>query len=269
MSQSVLERHHVNVIGHGDRVLMLAHGLGCDQSVWEPVVRDLSRDHRVVLFDYVGSGRSDTRAWHPDRYATLDGHARDVLAILDALQAPPVVYIGHSVSCSIGVLAAVARPARFDRLILVAPNPCFINEPGYVGGYELADIMELLELMERNVVGWANFFAPVAMKNPDRPELIDDFRQRLCNGDPVILKHFTKVVFMSDIRDQLPHLQAPALILQCDDDAVAPKAVGDYMRSHIPRALLRHMRATGHCPHMSQPEETVAMIRDYLSAGAH
>ena len=267
MGKDVLRQHQVSVSGEGQRVIVLAHGFGCDQSVWHDVAADLARDHRVVLFDYLGCGKSDRAAWRADRYAHLEDYARDVLAIIDALGLSKVVYIGHSISSSIGVLAAVARPERFERLIMIAPNPCFINEPpDYVGGYERADIQELLDLMERNMIGWANFFAPVAMKNADRPELAEDLRRRLSTGDPVVLKQFAKVVFGADVRSQLPALRVPTLIMQCSDDAVAPAAVGGYMAQHIPSATLTHMKATGHCPHMSYPEETIAVIREYLSA---
>lgn len=266
MSNGVLEQHQVTVMGDGPRVIMLAHGFGCDQSVWGDVAADLARDHRVVLFDYIGSGKSDIQAWRPDRYLTLNDYARDVLDIIKALQVPQVVFVGHSISGSVGLLAAIARPDLFERLIMVAPNPCFINEPpDYEGGYELTDVRELFDLMDRNMIGWANFFAPVAMKNADRPELAEDLCRRLCAGDPAILKHFAKVVFMSDVRAQLPQLQVPSLILQCNDDAVAPASVGPYMQSRMLHATLKSMKATGHCPHMSYPEETVALIRADLS----
>ena len=267
MSKDVLSRHQVTVVGGGAQTIMLAHGFGCDQSVWRDVAADLGVDHRVVQFDYLGCGQSDRSAWRADRYAQLEDYARDVLAIIDALGLSKVIYVGHSISGSIGVLAAVARPDCFERLIMIAPNPRFINEPpDYIGGYERADIQDLLDLMERNMIAWANFFAPVAMSNPDRPGLAADLYHRLCSGDPVVLKHFARVVFESDVRAQLPKLTPHVLIMQCSDDAVAPAAIGEYMARHIPRATLKHMKATGHCPHMSYPGETIAVIREYLSA---
>lgn len=266
MSKDVLSRHHVTILGDGGPVVVLAHGFGCDQRMWRFLAPDLARDHRVVLFDYVGSGHSDMSAWSPERYASLDDQARDVLEIVDALDAGPVIFVGHSISSSIGLLAAIARPERFARLIMVAPNPCFINHPpDYVGGFDRPDIMELLELMERNMIGWANFFAPVAMKNEGRPELSDELRQSLCDGDPVIVRHFARQVFLSDVREHLPLLKVPSLILQCADDAVAPLTVGAYLHERLPRSTLRNMAATGHCPHMSHPGETLALIREDLA----
>ncbi|MGE5450217.1 MAG: alpha/beta fold hydrolase [Acidobacteriota bacterium] len=265
MSSSVLNRHNVTVLGEGKRVIVLAHGFGCDQRVWRFVAPQLAKDHRVVLFDHAGCGQSDLSAWHPARYSGLEDYARDVVELIDAISSEPVVYVGHSISSSIGMLAAIAAPDRFDRLIMLAPNPCFINDPpDYVGGFERADVLDLLDLMDQNMAGWANFFAPVAMRNADRPELADELQHSLCAGDPAIVRHFARLVFLSDVRPYLGHLQVPVLIAQCDDDAVAPSSVGSYLQQHIPHATLRHMVATGHCPHMSYPDETVAVIRDYL-----
>lgn len=266
MSESVWVRHHVTDMGRGDKVLVLAHGFGCDQRVWRHVAPDLARDHRVILFDHVGCGRSDAASWRPERYGSLADYARDVIELIEALHSQPVVFVGHSVSSSIGMLAAIERPDLFARLGMLCPNPCFINEPpDYVGGFDRADIMDLLDLMDRNMIDWANFFAPVAMKNNDRPELSRELEQSLCAGDPVIVRHFAQLVFLADVRADLPLLRVPSLILQGADDSVAPLAVGDYMQAHLKQGTLRHMTAPGHCPHMSHPAETVALIREYLA----
>lgn len=270
MSVDVLTRHHVTRMGQGNTLVLLAHGFGCDQRMWRFVAPALAQDHRLALFDYVGSGQSDLSAWRPDRYASLDDQARDLIEIIEALGAEPVVFVGHSISGSIGLLAAIARPELFVRLIMVAPNPCFVNHPpAYEGGFDRADITELLELMERNMVGWAHFFAPVAMRNEDRPELSSELQQSLCDGDPAIVRHMARLVFLSDVREHLPRLKVPALILQCADDAVAPLTVGTYLHERLAQSTLRRMKATGHCPHMSHPEETVALIREDLAQWCH
>lgn len=267
MASSVQDRHHVTVLGDGPRVIVLAHGFGCDQRVWRSVAPDLAKDHRVVLFDHAGCGQSDLSAWHPAKYDGLDAYARDVVELIDAISDRPVVFVGHSISGSIGMLAAVMAPDRFEQIILLAPNPCFINDPpDYIGGFERADVLDLLELMDRNMAAWANFFAPVAMNNADRPELANELHTSLCAGDPSIVRHFARLVFWSDVRPYLSRVNVPVLIAQCADDAVAPSSVGRYLQEHIPQATLKHMSATGHCPHMSYPQETVAVIRDYLGA---
>jgi len=266
VSEALWARHHVTDMGQGDKVLVLAHGFGCDQRMWRHVAADLARDHRVILFDHMGSGRSDASAWRPEQYASLADYARDVIELTEALHSQPLVFVGHSVSSSIGMLAAIKRPDLFARLVMLCPNPCFINEPpDYVGGFDRADIVDLLELMDRNMIDWANFFAPVAMKNNDRPELSRELEQSLCAGDPVIVRHFAQLVFLADVRADLPLLRVPSLILQGSDDSVAPLAVGDYMQAHMKQATLWHMKSPGHCPHMSHPEETTALIRQYLA----
>jgi sigma-B regulation protein RsbQ len=263
----VWHRHHLAVIGEGPRTIVLAHGFGCDQRAWRHVAADLARDHRVVLFDHMGCGRSDAAQWTPQRYATLNGYAQDVVDICAQLPWRDLVYVGHSISGSIGILAAIAAPQYFDRLILVGPSPRFLNDPpDYMGGFEREDILAMLDLMDRNRIGWANYLAPVAMKNDDRPELSRELADNLCAGDPAIIRHFAEVVFMSDVRAELPKLTRPALILQCADDAIASGEVGAYLHQHLRGSRLRLMKATGHLPHLSHPQETIEMIRAELDA---
>jgi sigma-B regulation protein RsbQ len=223
-------------------------------------------DYRIVLFDYVGSGKSDLRAYDAERYATLDGYTQDVLDVCHALDLRDTIFVGHSVSSMVGVLAAKEDPHRFAHLIMVGPSPRYINEaPDYVGGFERGDIEGLLETMEKNYLGWANFLAPAVMKNPDRPELSEELEASFCSTDPVIARRFAEATFLSDNRADLTGVQVPSLIMQCSEDMIAPLAVGDYLSRTLPNSTLKVMRATGHCPHMSHPDETIAVIREYLS----
>ncbi|HEU0078985.1 MAG TPA: alpha/beta hydrolase [Longimicrobiaceae bacterium] len=267
MSQDVLSRNNVKVFGTGSQPMMFAHGFGCDQNMWRFVTPAFRDDYRVVLFDYVGAGGSDLGAYDPGRYARLDGYADDVLDICHALDLRDVVLVGHSVSCMIAVLAANREPERFDRLVLVGPSPRYINDPpGYVGGFERADIEGLLEMMDRNYIGWANFLAPAIVRNPDRPELGEELTASFCSTDPVIARRFAEATFLADNRDDLPRVRVPSLILQCSEDMIAPVEVGEYLHRELPGSTLRVMSATGHCPHMSHPEETIQAIREYLAA---
>jgi sigma-B regulation protein RsbQ len=247
--------------------MLFAHGFGCDQNMWRFLVPAFEDDYRIVLFDYVGSGKSDLAAYDPERYASLDGYAQDVLDVCHALDLRDVVFVGHSVSAMVGVLAANREPERFARLVLIGPSPRYVNEPpDYVGGFDRADIEGLLEMMDRNFVGWANFLAPAIMGRPDQPALGAELTESFCSTDPVIARRFAEATFFADNRADLPHVRVPALVLQCADDIVAPTAVGEYVHRRMPGSTLRHMRATGHCPHMSAPDETIALIREYLEA---
>jgi sigma-B regulation protein RsbQ len=268
----ILARHHVtrhtapDGVARKGPLVVLAHGFGCDQGMWRMVAPALAKDHAVVSFDLMGAGQSDTSHWTPERYETLHGHAQDFIALIEALGAGPVVMVGHSISSSIAMLAAIERPDLFARLIMIGPNPCFVNElPDYEGGFERSDIMELLDLMDRNMVGWAHFFAPVAMKNEGRPELQEELARSICRGDATVVRHFARVVFLSDVREAVPRLRVPALILQCAEDAVAPEAVGAYLHQRMMGSTLIQMEATGHCPHLSHPEETIRLIRQDLA----
>ncbi|MFF0739576.1 alpha/beta fold hydrolase [Streptomyces sp. NPDC004111] len=260
---SVRRRNRVQVSGRaGAPVLVLAHGFGCDQHLWRLVVPTLERDFTVVLFDHVGAGGSDLSAWSRERYSTLDGYVDDVLELCRELDLGPVTFVGHSVSAMMGVLAAVREPALFRGLVLLAPSPCFIDDPatGYRGGFSAEDIDELLESLDSNYLGWSGAMAPVVMGNPDRPELGEELTARFCATDPVIARVFARVTFLSDNRDDLAGVTVPTLVAQCSDDAIAPPEVGDFVHARIKDSRLVTLTATGHCPQLSAPEETAEAI---------
>lgn len=262
---NVLVRNNVTVTGRdvGPSVI-LAHGFGCDQHMWRFITPRLADDYRVVLFDHVGSGGSDLSAYRPQRYASLQGYAEDVLEILAELDIRDVVFVGHSVSAMIGVLAAVAEPDRFSRLVLIGPSPRYIDDEGYRGGFSRADIEELLESLDSNYLGWSASMAPMIMGNPDRPELGAELVNSFCRTDPAIARHFARVTFLSDNRDDLPKVTVPSLVLQCTDDIIAPYEVGDYVHRNLSDSSLVRLKATGHCPNLSAPGETADAIQAFL-----
>jgi sigma-B regulation protein RsbQ len=270
VTEDVLTRNNVTVFGSGTQPMLFAHGFGCDQNMWRFVAPAFADDYRIVLFDYVGSGRSDLRAYDAERYSTLGGYAQDVLDVCHALDLRDVIFVGHSVSSMIGVLAANREPERFANLILIGPSPRYINDGSeYVGGFERSDIEGLLETMEKNYIGWANFLAPAIMRNPEHPELTTELETSFCSTDPVIARRFAHATFLADNRQDLASVRVPSLIMQCAEDIIAPRAVGEYVHRALPDSTFRELKATGHCPHMSHPDETIAVIREYLtSAGS-
>ncbi|MDQ6815152.1 MAG: alpha/beta hydrolase [Bacteroidota bacterium] len=260
----VLARNNVNLFGEGQPMLF-AHGFGCDQNMWRFVTPAFKDHYKIVLFDYVGSGKSDIKAYNKEKYNDLNGYVNDVLDVIDALNLRNIIFVGHSVSCMIGLLAAVKRPTRFDKMIFVGPSARYINDaPAYTGGFEQKDIYELLETMEKNYIGWANFLAPAIMKNSDKPALGEELTNSFCSTDPIVARQFAEVTFLSDNRPDLSKLTIPSLILQCSDDLIAPLEVGDYLNKNIKGSTLKIMKATGHCPHMSAPAETINLITSYL-----
>jgi sigma-B regulation protein RsbQ len=261
----VLVRNNVQVAGDpAGRPMVFAHGFGCDQSMWRLVVPAFEHDHRIVLFDHVGAGGSDLSAYDRDRYSSLQGYADDVLEICRALDLTDVVFVGHSVSAVIGVLAANAEPERFGALVLVGPSPRYVDDAEYVGGFSHEDIEGLLESLDANYLGWAAQMAPVITGNPDRPEVGEELTNAFCRTDPEIAGHFARVTFLSDNRDDLRRVTVPTLILQCAEDVIAPAAVGRYVHEAIAPSTFVELSATGHCPHLSAPEETVAAMRAFL-----
>ena len=262
---SVLERNNVHVSGDPSaRAMVFAHGFGCDQNMWRFVAPEFAADHRIVLFDHVGAGRSDLSAYDPERYASLDGYAQDVVEICHELEITGAVFVGHSVSAMIGVLAAKRDPELFARLVLVGPSPRYIDDGGYLGGFSREDIEELLESLESNFLGWSSVMAPAIMGNADRPELGEELTNSFCATDPEIAARFARVTFLGDNRDDLASVAVPALVLQTREDAIAPPAVGEYVHRQIPGSSFVLLDATGHCPNLSAPRATTEAIRAFV-----
>ena len=261
---SVLNRNNVRLLGRGSQPMLFAHGYGCDQTMWRFITPAFADDYRIVLFDHVGSGASDLGAYSRSKYSSLAGYADDVLEICSELELTNVVFVGHSVSAMIGVLAAIKQPDRFARLILIGPSPRYINEDNYVGGFTRKDIEDLLEFQDSNFLGWSSQLAPVIMGNSDRPELGNELFNSFCRTDPEIAKQFAAVTFLSDNRADLSRVAIPTLVVQCREDAIAPPVVGKYVDEHLADGDLVVLDATGHCPHLSAPQQTIAAMKAFL-----
>jgi sigma-B regulation protein RsbQ len=263
---SALARHNVVVHGPADgRPMIFAHGFGCDQNMWRFVWPAFAPAHRVVLFDHIGAGGSDATAYDRERYSSLQGYADDVLDICRELELEDVVFVGHSVSAMIGVLAAATDPAPFGALVLVGPSPRYIDDDDYVGGFTREDIEGLLDSLASNYLGWSSEMAPVIMGNAERPELGQELTNSFCRADPEIAREFARVTFLSDNRADLDRVSLPSLVLQCSDDVIAPEPVGAYVHERLRGSRYMHLQASGHCPNLSAPEETVAAIEAFLS----
>jgi sigma-B regulation protein RsbQ len=262
---NVLRRNNVKVSGAPDaQPIVFAHGFGCDQHMWRFVAPRFEDDFRVVLFDYVGAGDSDLSAYDPRRYGSLAGYVQDVLEICEALDLRDVIFVGHSVSAMIGALAAIEEPDRFSKLVFVGPSPRYIDDGAYVGGFGEADIVELLDSLESNYLGWSSAMAPVIMGNADRPELGEELTESFCRTDPDIAARFARATFMSDNRADLATVSVPTLVLQCSDDVIAPTVVGEYVHNEISGSVYVALEATGHCPNLSAPRETIDAIRAFI-----
>lgn len=265
MENNILLRNNVRLTGKGTKTIIFAPGFGCDQTVWSAVSQKFEDDYQVVLFDYVGSGNTDINFYDLNRYSTLEGYAQDILEICATLQLTDAIFVGHSVSCMIGMLASFRHPEYFSHLIMVGPSPCYLNEPPqYTGGFQESELFGLIELMEKNYIGWANIFAATVTNNPSRPQVKQELETRFCSTDPITALNFAKVTFFADNRKDLENVIHPTLIVQCSDDIIAPETVTQYTHQHIPNSVLKQLNAIGHCPHMSHPEELSNTIRQYL-----
>jgi sigma-B regulation protein RsbQ len=262
---SVVARNNVHLSGRpGGQPMLFAHGFGCDQNMWRHVAPAFEDEYRIVLFDHVGAGGSDLAAYDRRKYASLQGYADDILEICRDLELRDVIFVGHSVSAMMGVLAAAKEPDRFAKLVLVGPSARYLDDDDYRGGFTPEDIEGLLDSLDSNYLGWSAAFGPVIMGRPDRPELGEELTNSFCRTDPEIAKHFARVTFTSDNRADLGRVRTPALVLQCSDDVIAPTAVGEYVHEHLPASELVYLQASGHCPNLSAPEETISAIRAFL-----
>lgn len=261
---STVRRNNVRVSGSGNRPIIFAHGFGCDQNMWRLVYPAFEEGFKVVLFDHVGSGRSDLAAYNSEKYASLSGYADDLVEIGRELELHDAIFVGHSVSAMIGVLASLQAPKMFESLVLVGPSPRYIDDGDYVGGFTQIQIEELLDSLADNYMGWSATMAPAIMGNPDRPELAQELTNSFCRTDPDIVKEFARVTFMSDNRADLPRVQVRSLVLQCREDIIASEDVGRYVHRHLPHSQLVILNATGHCPNLSAPKEVISSIQAFI-----
>lgn len=262
---NVLKRNRVKVEGSGRACLVFAHGFGCDQNMWRLLAPQYASQFRTVTFDHVGSGKSDLGAYDRQKYDSLGGYAADVVEIIDAVADRPIVFVGHSVSAMIGMLADLRDPGKIAGHVMVGPSPCYINDGDYVGGFSREDIDSLLDTLEANYLGWASSMAPAIMGAPEQPELSEELSASFCRTDPEIAKQFARVTFTADNRADLPNLKTPVLIVQSSDDFIAPVVVGEYLLDRLPNAMLRVVENIGHCPHLSAPCASAGAMDEFLA----
>lgn len=265
MSSNIIARNNIKIFGSGTQPIVFAHGYGCDQKMWRFITPAFERDYKVILFDHVGSGNSDETAYDFEKYNSLKGYAEDLNEICDELQLQRVIFVGHSVSSMIGVLSAADRPELYDKLILVGPSPCYINDNEYFGGFTPKDIDELIATLESNYLGWSSFITPVIIGNPEFPEHSEELNNSFCAMNPDIAKHFAKVTFLGDNRADLSRVITPTLIIQSHPDVISPVRVGEYVHEIMPDSRYVLLNSSGHCPHLTSPDQVISSIQSYLT----
>jgi sigma-B regulation protein RsbQ len=265
LASSVFSRNNVKVFGFGSQVLMLAHGFGCDQNTWRLITPAFEKHFKIVLFDYVGAGNSDHSAYDEERYNSLEGYAQDIIEICEELQLNEVIFIGHSVSSMIGLLAAKKAPQLFKKIAFIGPSPRYMNDEGYPGGLDRDALEELLDVMDNNYLSWSSIIAPSIMGNPDRPELAEGLSDSFCRTNPLIARQFARVTFLSDHREELPKLSIPSLTIQCREDFLTNDDIAEYIHQHTPGNKITFLSSSGHCPHLSDPEGVVNALKPFLT----
>lgn len=264
--KDIVKRNNVRILGRGKQPMMFAHGFIGDQNIWRFVSPAFEEKYRVILFDYVGTGESDSSTYHEQRYANLEGYARDVIEICEALHLSDVVFVGHSVSGMIGLIAAIGNPEYFSSMIFIGPSPCYLNEKQYHGGFEKSDVYAFLENMEKDFLGWAKETAAAVINDPDKPEFEQELVAGLLKRDRKMMKNFALATFFSDYRKELLKFKIPCLILQCRNDKMVPVQVGDYLHAHLENSTLNILNAKGHFPNLTAPDEVIAGMLRFFKA---
>lgn len=265
MNKEIMLRNNIHISGKGSQAIIFAHGFGCDQNMWRFITPAFEKDHRIILFDHVGSGKSDQSAYDFEKYNSLEGYAEDLIKICEELNLENVIFVGHSVGSIIGAIASLERPDIFKKLIMIGPSPCYINKNGYFGGFSKEDIDELIETLESNYLGWSNYITPVIIGNPDKPEFSEELKNSFCSMNPKIAKHFAKVTFLSDNRDDLSRVLTPSLIIQCHPDVIAPLKVGEFVHESMPKSWYKLLDTSGHCPHLTAPNQVITAMKNFLN----
>lgn len=264
-ADALVARNNITVMGSGETTLLMAHGFGCSQTMWHHLMPELKDQYTLILFDYVGAGQSQLSAYQASRYSTLEGHARDINEICEALDLKEVHLVSHSVSTTIGLIAMLAAPERFASHVMVCPSPCFMNmPPDYPGGFERSDLEELIDLMARNHIGWATYLAPILLGGAGSPPLIGELSDSFCSTDPLVAQNFARCTFFSDYRYLLPHNQHPTLLLQSGEDALASTEIGHFMARQMPHSRLNVLPTEGHCVHMTHPKQVGDAIHHWF-----
>lgn len=266
MNKKIINRNNIKISGDGVQPMVFAHGFGCDQNMWRFITPAFEKEYQIILFDHVGSGKSDQDAYDFEKYNSLKGYAEDLIEICDELDLQKVIFVGHSVSSIIGALASIERPDLFEKLVMIGPSPCYINKEGYFGGFSTEDINELVETLESNYLGWSSYITPVIIGNPEMPEYSEELRNSFCGMNPEIAKHFAKVTFLGDNREDLSQVSTPSLIIQCHPDVIAPVKVGEFVHKNMPESRYVLLAASGHCPHLTAPDHVITSIRDFLTS---
>lgn len=264
MSKSIVERNNVKQFGNGRQPILFAHGYGCDQNMWRFITPEFEDEYRIVLFDHVGSGNSDESAYDFEKYDSLQGYARDIIEICDELKLSNVIFIGHSVSCMIGILAAIKRPNLFEKLVLIGPSPCYMNDETYFGGFSKVDIEEMIDTLESNYLGWSSHITPVIAGHPEKPEHSEELYNSFCRMNPEISKHFARVTFMGDNRNDLRKVTVPAQVIQSSPDMISQVKVGMYVHENLQNSTFTQIEVPGHIPHITNPIATIEAIRQFL-----
>ena len=265
MNEALIKKHNIKIIGKGEKVLFFVHGFGCNQDIWRYITPAFLDSHTIILLDLMGSGNSEKQYYYFEKYSNLQAHADDILAIINYLQLSNIVFIGHSVGASIGMLASLSAPTNFSKLILIAASPCYINENDYHGGLTNEAIEEFLETIDSNFPEWSAATASMILGTQDENKFTNEISDSIYHYSATIAKHFAKVTLTSDCRKLLPAITLPTLILQSEQDSFVPKPVSLYLHQAIKNSLLIHINCLDHCPQLTVPNDIINAIKGFIT----
>ena len=262
---AVIRRNNVRVLGQADGpALVLVQGFGCDQVIWDRMLPWFTGSYKVVLLDHAGTGGADPAAYDPVKYAELDGYMRDLQEVLEVLDLQDATVVGHSIAGSMA-LAAAAEDPRIGRLVLLCTSARYLNDGGYLGGFDPKDVDKVLTAVELNYPLWAAAAASAVTSAPGSSAISSELTTRLCRLQPEYVHDFLAMAFAMDIRPVLPRISTPALLLQTPGDPLTPAAASEYLRDHLSTSTFQALDSYGSMPHITAPQATAEAILTYLA----
>ncbi|KAF2282281.1 hypothetical protein GH714_043968 [Hevea brasiliensis] len=259
---------NARIVGSGSQNLVLAHGFGGEQSVWDKILPDLTKHFRVLVFDWIFSGavkEEHQDLFDPEKYSSYDAFADDLICLIDEMNLKSAVFVGHSMSGMIGCIASIKRSELFKRLVLVGASPRYINADEYEGGFKKSEIDDIVSNIEFDFQNWAAGFASLVVDARDPPS-VETFRKSLANMRPEVALSVAKTVFYSDEREILDKVSIPCTIVQTTSDIVVPNSVAYYLQEKIKgKSTVEIIETNGHFPLLSAHQQLLDVLKGVLA----
>lgn len=259
--------NNLSVIGNLDspETMLLVHGFGTDQTVWDLITPAFEHRYKIILLDNMGAGESVRSAFKQHKYLTLSGYVEDLKHIISELSLQNITMIGHSVGAMIAALTTLEFPRLFKRLVMIGASPCYRDRDDYFGGFEKETIDQIYDSVMSDFDHWVNSFTQAAFDYHHDSNIAKRFASTLHSYDKKYILTVLCSIFQTDYRSILPKITTPTLLVQSEHDFFVPFAVAEYMHMNIPLNQLVEIPAKGHFPHLTNANELIREIEKFLT----